>query len=541
MLKFNKFKGNFILNGSEYSRSVSQGEKMLIGDLLKNSADAHPDKSAIISGELVATYKELNEAANKIANAIIIQDLSKSANLAILSTNQFDYPAIYFGAARSGKILAHLSSRFTNEELLQVINKTDITLIFVHVDLLENLLNIKDELPNLSNIIVFGRYQSIIGNVSSLDDFVGDASSDEPHVVIKETDAFAITYTGGTTGFPKGVVVNHASRIIGSVRAEREFDMLDSDINCCSTPLFHIAGLFVWFQTSIKMGCTCVLLSAWNPDKFIELVENCGVTGAFLVPTQINSVLSHPDFSRERLKNWRYCSHGGAPTSTAQLDRMLEMLPDVIWEEQYGQSEAGNLTVRPNLFTLRKAPSVGRAFNDVELAIIDQNEIELPVGESGEVVTKGIQTMMYYYNDPDQTREVFTSDGWLKTGDIGYIDSEGFLFLVDRSKDMIISGGENIFPTEIENALYSHPDVHECAVFGVPDDHWGELPAAHVIVKADKVITESELEAHCVSMISRHKRPRLIKFVKFLPKTAVGKIQKNIIREPYWLERDRSI
>jgi acyl-CoA synthetase (AMP-forming)/AMP-acid ligase II len=220
---------------------------------------------------------------------------------------------------------------------------------------------------------------------------------------------------------------------------------------------------------------------------------------------------------------------------------MLEMLPDVIWEEQYGQSEAGNLTVRPNLFTLRKAPSVGRAFNDVELAIFDQNEIELPVGESGEVVTKGIQTMMYYYNDPDQTREVFTSDGWLKTGDIGYIDSEGFLFLVDRSKDMIISGGENIFPTEIENALYSHPDVHECAVFGVPDDHWGELPAAHVIVKADKVITESELEAHCVSMISRHKRPRLIKFVKFLPKTAVGKIQKNIIREPYWLERDRSI
>jgi acyl-CoA synthetase (AMP-forming)/AMP-acid ligase II len=190
---------------------------------------------------------------------------------------------------------------------------------------------------------------------------------------------------------------------------------------------------------------------------------------------------------------------------------------------------------------LKKATSVGRAFSDVELAIIDQDEIELSPDKIGEVVTKGIQTMMYYYNDPKQTKEAFTSDGWLKTGDIGYIDSEGFLFLIDRSKDMIISGGENIFPTEIENALYSHPDVHECAVFGIPHDHWGETPAAHVIMKAGSVISESELEDYCVSKISRHKRPRLIKFVDFLPKTAVGKIQKNVIREPYWLERGRSI
>ena len=513
--------------------------KMLIGDLLKNSAEVHPDKPAIISGELTASYKELSDAANKIANAILAQELKKNSNLGILSTNQFDYPAIYFGAARSGKVLAHLSSRFTNEELLQVINKTDISLIFVHIDLLEKLLSIRDLVPQLSNIIVFGHYQPIRGNVSSLSDFVADISSNEPDVIIKQTDAFSITFTGGTTGFPKGVVVNHASRIIGSIRAEREFDINVNDINCCSTPLFHIAGLFVWFQTCIKVGCTCILLPAWNPEEFIDLVENSGVTGAFLVPTQINSILSHPDFSRERLKNWRYCSHGGAPTSSAQLKRMLKQLPDVNWEEQYGQSEAGNLTVRPKLFTLKKAASVGRAFSDLELAIIDRNEVRLPTGKSGEVVTKGVHTMMYYYNDPDQTAEVFTSDGWLKTGDIGYLDSEGFLFLVDRSKDMIISGGENIYPTEIENALYSHRDVYECAVFGIPDDHWGELPAAHIILKEGKIITERELEEHCISKISRHKRPRLIKFVKFLPKTAVGKIQKNIIREPYWSERDQ--
>ena len=529
------------MNNFRVALPDEEGSNNLIGDLLKNSAQLYPNKVAIRLGDLECSYKELNASANCIANALIKQDLPKGKNLAILSANQFEYPAIYFGAAKSGRVLAHLSSRFNAEELTHVINKTNINLIFVHSDLLITLMSIKEYLSELSQVVVFGGDKPKAKGFCTLKEFNDEASSTEPEIKINATDAFAITYTGGTTGFPKGVVVNHSSRIIGSVRAEREFDMLPEDVNCCSTPLFHIAGLFVWFQTSIKMGCTCVLLPAWDPGRFINLVESGGVTGAFLVPTQINSVLSHSDFSPERLRNWRYCSHGGAPTSTAQLNRMLEELPGVIWEEQYGQSEAGNLTVRPNQFISDKFASVGRAFSDVDLAIVDRDGKQLPAGESGEVVTKGIQTMMYYYNDPDQTKETFTSDGWLKTGDIGYIDPDGFLFLVDRAKDMIISGGENLYPTEIENALYSHPDVNECAVFGIPDDHWGELPAAYVVLKDNKNLTEDELADYCASQIARHKRPRLIKFVDSLPKTAVGKIKKNILREPYWVKQDRAI
>jgi fatty-acyl-CoA synthase len=438
-------------------------------------------------------------------------------------------------------VLAHLSSRFSAEELVQVIKKTDISYIFVHSDLLNTLMSVKEQLSELSQVIVFGNDKTVAKGLCSLRKFIGDAPSVEPKITISPEDAFAITYTGGTTGFPKGVVVNHLSRIIGSIRAEREFDILPKDVNCCSTPLFHIAGLFVWFQTCIMMGCTCVLLPVWDPEKFIDLVENARVTGAFLVPTQVNSVLSHPKFSRERLKNWRYCSHGGAPTSTAQLERMLQQLPDVIWEEQYGQSEAGNLTVRPKAFILSKFASVGRAFADVNMAVFDINGKNLPVGQPGEVATKGVQTMMHYYNEPDKTKEAFTAEGWLKTGDIGYIDEDGFLFLVDRSKDMIISGGENIFPTEIEDVLYSHPSVYECAVFGVPDDYWGELPAAHVVLVGDEKVSEEQLINYCTEKIARHKRLRLIKFVGSMPKTAVGKIQKNIIREPYWANRDRAI
>jgi acyl-CoA synthetase (AMP-forming)/AMP-acid ligase II len=514
---------------------------MLIGDILTQSAERLPEKPAIILDDQQVSYQELNEAANRLANALIDQGLTTGNNLAILSANQFDYPAIYFGAAKSGGVLAHLSARFNAHELMHVINKTDIGLVFVHVDLLDAILGVRCDTPDLERIVVFGGDALSGDGLISLQEFIGTASTEEPEVKIEETDAFAITYTGGTTGFPKGVVVNHASRIVGSVRAEREFELKSEDINCCSTPLFHIAGLFVWFQTSIKMGCTCIMLPAWNPDKFIDLVENDGVTGAFLVPTQINSVISHPEFTSERLKNWRYCSHGGAPTSVAQLERMLEKLPNVIWEEQYGQSESGNLTVRPKEFTLSKAASVGRAFSDVDLAVIDRDEKQLDAGEPGEVVTKGVQTMMKYYQDPRQTEDAYTADGWLKTGDIGYIDEDGFLFLVDRSKDMIISGGENIYPTEIENALYTHPAVNECAVFGIPDDHWGELPAAHVVLEAGQTATEEELIDFCAIEIARHKRPRLIKFVESMPKTAVGKIQKNVIRESYWTKRDRAI
>ncbi|MBT4590384.1 MAG: AMP-binding protein [Rhodospirillaceae bacterium] len=517
---------------------------MLIGDLLTRSAERHPDKLAIVLGDQKVSYQGLNQAANRIANALIDQGLTKGKNIAIFSANQFDYPAIYFGAAKSGGILAHLSARFSSDELMHVINKTDIGTVFVHIDLLDVLLSVRGNTPELSRIIVFGGEAPDGDGPESLENlasFIGDASPEEPNIEIAETDAFAITYTGGTTGFPKGVVVNHASRIIGCVRAEREFDMRPEDVMCCSTPLFHIAGLFVWFQTSIKIGCTCILMPAWDADVFIDLVENKGVSGAFLVPTQINSVISHPEFTTERVKNWRYCNFGGSPTSVTQLEGMLETLPDVVWQEQYGQSESGNLTVRPPEFNLSKSDSIGRAYSDLDLAIFDREDNPLPVGETGEIVTKGVHNMMEYYKDPHQTEDVFTADGWLKTGDVGYLDEDGFLFLVDRSKDMIISGGENIYPTEIENALYTHPAVNECAVFGIPDDHWGELPAAHVVLESGEPVLEQELIDYCATKIARHKRPRLVKFVESLPKTAVGKIQKNEIRAAYWTDRNRVI
>ena len=213
----------------------------------------------------------------------------------------------------------------------------------------------------------------------------------------------------------------------------------------------------------------------------------------------------------------------------------------MIWVEQYGQSESGNLTVRPPEFCRAKMASAGRAFQDLEMAIFDADDNPLPPGEIGELVTRGTHVMIGYYKNPEQTAETINGDGWIKTGDVGYIDADGFLFLVDRTKDLIISGGENIYPSEIENVLYRHAAVQECAVFGIPDEYWGELPAAHIVLEAGQKAGEDELMEFCIERLARHKRPRMIKFVEELPKTAVGKIQKNIIREQYWAGTERTI
>ena len=514
---------------------------MLIGEILTETAITYPVKLAIICGENKMTYSELENSSNQLANALVKEGLVKGRNIGIFSTNRVEYPIIFFGAAKSGCTLAHMSARFTHDELHNVINKTDIEVIFVHSLLLNTIVKIRDKVPQVKKIIVFGAKKTVSKDIEVFEKFVENQSTDLPNVSISENDPFAITYTGGTTGFPKGVVVNHKSRLVGSIRAEREMEIAPSDIMCCSSPLFHIAGLFIWFQTGVLMGLTSVIMPAWDPEEFMDLVEKHDITAAFMVPTQINSIISHKAFDQKKLKTLRYINYGASPTSLTQLKKQIEMLPNVIWQEQYGQTEAGNLTVRSPEFNLTKSGSVGRPYYDIELAIFDRNDEPLATGEIGEVVTRGVNVMMNYYKEREKTEEVFTHNGWIKTGDVGYLDEDGFLFLVDRSKDMIISGGENIYPTEIEDALYTHTAVNECAVFGIPDDHWGELPAAHVVLELGKKISEEELIKYCSIKIARHKRPRLVKFVESLPKSAVGKIQKNSIRQSYWVKLDKKI
>jgi acyl-CoA synthetase (AMP-forming)/AMP-acid ligase II len=518
--------------------------QFLVGDFLRRSAERFPRRPAIIAPEGTLDYAALDALANRVAHGLLAAGIGAGRKAAILGTNRLHYAAIYFGAARSGAILAHLSVRYTSDDVVYVLNKTEVEAVFVEAAFVSLIEAALPRLPRLRRIVVFGG--AAAGEAVSLEHFVAGQPDTAPTVAIEETAPYAVTFTGGTTGFPKAVVSCHRARWITAMTVLGHFGVEDRDVVACVTPLFHAAALFVWFQPTIMLGCTCVLQPTWDPEAFIDLVERHRVTATFLVPTQINGLIGHPAFDAKRLGTLRKVTYAGAPMPLALIQRAMAVLPGVAFTENYGQSEAGGpITVREH-WEVDKVHTVGRPVFNVEVAVVDADTgKKVPAGTVGEVVTRGEHVTSGYYNDPEQTAALYRGEpGWLYTGDVGYFDEDGYLVISDRSKDMIVSGAENIYPAEIENALYKHEAVAECAVFGVPDDHWGEVPAAHVVLRAGTPAT-AEIEALLIEFVAgripRHKRPRFVKFVDALPKTAVGKIQKNVIRAPYWAGRAKKI
>jgi len=518
---------------------------MLVGDFLHDSAKRTPDRVALIGRGQDLTYAYFNEQANRLAHALLNLRLKKGARVAILSTNCPSYAIAYFAIAKTPYVSVHCSTRSLPPELAFVLNKTRADVLFLESDFSEPVAAAMGEVDKPPKLILFDRSggaENPLADAIHLADFVNNEAASAPIVSLNESDPLAITMTGGTTGRPKGVLVSHKARCASSVAAARDFGLGQDDIVVASTPLFHTAGLFVWFGTAVMLGTTVVMLDSWDPIRFMQLVEQEQITAAFLVPSQLNDLISHPGFSAEPLKTLRNIGYAGAPMGSAIAQRIRSALPHVSFTENYGQSEACPITIRCEKHGENKRGTVGRAACNAEIGIVDQEGRQLPAGEVGDIVTRGDQLFGEYFDDPEETAKAFRlGDGWLLTGDVGFLDEEGFLTLVDRSKDMLVSGGENVYPAEIENILYQHEAVAECAVFGIPDARWGEVPAAHVVLSPGAGISEDELIDFCASNIARFKRPRIITFADSLPKTPVGKIRKNELREPYWAGHEKKI
>lgn len=510
---------------------------MLIGDLLGDSAARTPGKHALISGGATLTYGALDRSANRVANALIAGAAGPGGMAAIIATNRISYPQVYFGAARSGAVLAHMSTRSTAGDVAYMLGRTKASIVFAGPAEVGLVRQVRGDLPDLQTVVVLDAPPGP-GEIN-FDAWLEGAPDTAPGLPLDPAAAYAITFTGGTTGVPKAVVATHRGRVWSAHAAAQGFDLRPDDTMVCTTPLFHVAGLTSWMQTGITLGCTLHLLEHWDIDELYRAIA-AGCTAAFMVPTQMVAALNRPD-AAAGLAGLRYVNFGGAPVSPNVLARLMDSFPQIAWEEHYGQSEAGPIAIRPSTFNASKPASVGRTFEGQELAILDADNRSLPAGQVGEIATRGPHTFLEYLDDPEQTAAVKTADGWLRTGDVGYLDDDGFLHLVDRSKDMMICGGENIYPAEVEHALYQHPAVQECAVFGIPDEEWGEVPAAHVVPGDGAEVTPEALIEFCAERIPRHKRPRLVEFVDSLPKTAIGKIQKNVIRAPYWEGRERTI
>ncbi|WP_108482166.1 class I adenylate-forming enzyme family protein [Oceaniglobus ichthyenteri] len=509
---------------------------MLTGDMLRRSAERFPNKPAVLWQDTSLSFSQLNDDANRLANGLLAQGLAKGAKVGIICRNRPEYATAFFGVARTGGVLVNISVLYAADELQFVLAKADVEVMLVEDIFLEKLLAVRDQLPKLKSVYVIGAK----GDAEGLDDLLAKGSAGYPDVQIHEDDPFSMTYTGGTTGRPKGVLCSHRNRMITAHTVAVEEALDERDIVGIVTPMFHVAALNIMFQPAVLVGATVTMLSKWSVADFAAMARSTRMSAAFMVPTQVSMMVSDPDFDAANFKSFEKLSVAGAPMPDWVQRDLFEKLPNLKLTQIYGQSEVGVLTSLRHWYLPEKLSSIGRQAYNVDVAVVDPDGKPVKPGEIGEIVSRGENVMLEYYNEPEQTKAFF-KHGWGWTGDVGTIDDEGFITLVDRSKDMIISGGENVYPKEIENVIYGLPAVAECAVFGIPDKKWGEVPAAYVLLKSGETLQEDVLVDHCAAHLARFKRPRLVKFVDAFPKTPIGKIQKNVLREPYWKNMEKKI
>jgi fatty-acyl-CoA synthase len=515
---------------------------MLTGDMLRRSADRFPHKTAIVyrgpDGVRRVDYRTLDRDANRLANALLALGLPKGTTVSMLSRNLPEYGTVFFGVARTGYVLNNISVLYAPEELGWVLNKSKTEVLIFDAAFAEKVAAVRAACPRIRTFIPIGNCTQL--QAVPWQQFIADAPATAPDVQLDERDPFCMTYTGGTTGRPKGVLMNHRAREITALTVVHEERLTDTDVVGIVTPLFHVAALNIMFQPAVLTGATSVFVTPWSADAWLDAVEQERISAGFMVPTQANALATHPQLQERDLASWTKLSFAGAPMPDWVQTELMRRLPQLKLTQIYGQSEMGVIAALPPAWLPQKLGSVGRQPFNVDVDVLRPDGTPTEPGEMGEVASRGENLMLCYFDEPQQTAEFFRlGRGWGLSGDIGVRDADGFITLIDRAKDMLISGGENVYPKEIENVLYELPQVAECAVFGIPDDKWGEVPAAYLLLKAGCTLDEAQVVAQCEARLARLKRPRLVKFVDSFPKTPIGKIQKNVLKEPYWQGRKK--
>ncbi len=509
---------------------------MLAGDILRLSARNYPNKTALIQAEREITYAELDEAANRFGNAVLGLGLAKGDRLAVMCANIPEYGVVHFGAARTGCVQVHMSGAYGPDEITQILNQTRARLIVVEDAFQDRIAGLRDRLEHLEHVIVVGRPDT--PGAQAFDAFIAAAPDARPEVDIAESDPRGMTFTGGTPGLPKGAVVSHCARYVSAYTVIIEHELTSDDVVAAVTPLYHAVGLLIWFQAAMLAGCTTVLIRRWDAGEFVDACDRHGITAVMTVPVQLNAVLSDEYFDAGKLRTLRKIGCGGANVPAEVIADGRKKLPGVRLIDHYGQSETGLLTMLKPWHPADKNGTIGLPALGVDLRVLTPDGAEAAPGEIGEIVVSGAFMFDGYFENPEETAAYFKgSDGWGWTGDLATVDADGFITLAGRSKDMIVSGGVNIYPREVELVLERHEAVAECTVFGVPDEKWGEALVALVVARPDAAIAPDALPAalidYCGRRVARFKSPREIRVVDEIPRTPAGKIQKPKLREAY--------
>jgi fatty-acyl-CoA synthase len=493
---------------------------------LERRADISPSKAAVIDGERSFSYLDLRDRVAAIAGGLRALGVRKGDRLAILSVNRAEYVESLFAAARLGAIAVPLNWRLTAAELAFQVGDSEPLLLLADPTLraLMDALRAQPEARTLERVVAFEGEGGLEG-AHSYEDLTRHPAAEAEG---RFDDPWLILYTSGTTGRPKGAVLTQGTQFWNSINIGDAIGLTSADVTLNMMPMFHSGGIGLYTFPTIHHGGTAVLARQFEPEATVRLIEHWGVTAMLAVPAIYLMLLQHEAFQRADLSRVRFAC-GGAPCPLTIIEAFRDRR--LLFQQGFGLTEtAPTCTLVPAADAFRKAGSAGKATLHVEVRVVDEEGRDVPPGEVGEVWTRGPNLFSGYWRRPDATAEALAG-GWFHTGDLARRDEEGFLYIVDRKKDMLISGGENVYPAEVEDVLYRHPAVAEAAVIGVPHERWGEVPKAIVVRKSGVTLTAEELIAFCDGKLARYKIPKSVAFVETLPRNAAGKVLKRILRE----------
>ena len=512
--------------------------------LLANTAGSHPDKEAVVCGQVRYSYAGFKERVDRLAGGLHSLGIAAEDKIAVIHTNCHRYLEVYFAAARTGAILVPINYRLAAQDFIYILNDARVRTLISEPELISSLKGKTGEIPLLQNIILTSPAEEGCWHDSIDYDSLcrGGISRQGIQPDLRDSSIAQIYYTSGTTGRPKGVMLTHRNNRSHARSAIQELNLSARDRWLHVSPMFHLADAWaVWAIT--EAAGTHVMIPCFEPKAVLETIEKHRVTLSNFIPTMLNILVNRQDIASYDLSSLRMIMSGGAPIAKAVVRKVIELFGcDYI--QTYGLTETSPfLTMSILTEDLRRLPfeerlkcmvTTGRPFSDVRIKVVKEDGTEvLPNDrEVGEIIAKGETITPGYWNLPEETARRFV-DGWLYTRDLAVVNPDGYLTIVDRKDDVILTGGENVYSIEVEDMLYCHPDILEAAVIGLPDPLWGEIVAAAVVAKPDKKLDEEEVIRFCKDRLAHFKAPKKVFLTHHLPKTGSAKIYKYRLREEY--------
>jgi fatty-acyl-CoA synthase len=499
-----------------------------IGSWLTKRAVLTPNKEAVVDGERRFTYEELNGRVNRLSKVLRGLGLKSGDRLSILSVNCVEYVETIMAAAKLGLMLVPLNWRLTTTELAFILKDSGAKGLLFHPDLRDAANSLKAE-SGIQEALVFGTEE--MDGARACDPLLGDQTDSEPvpdnppnldtpHIIM---------YTAGTTGQPKGAVLTQGAGFWNAVNLTVDMGFTAEDRNLAVLPMFHIGGIGLFTLPMLYMGGTVIIQQTFEPAQTLELLKSEKITLFFGVAAIFLFLIQHPDFKRKAFEKVRVVMSGGAPLPVSLVQQYFDQ--GITLQQGFGMSEAApSIATLEKKLALQKAGSIGKALMHVQARVVDDDMKDMPADQVGELVIQGPNLLKEYWNRPEATAEAF-SGGWFHTGDLARMDRDGDLYIVERKKDMFISGGENVYPAEVEDAIYQMPQISEVAVIGIKDKKWGEVGRAVVVLKEGEDLSQEQVIDHLKGRLAKYKIPKAVVFTDALPRNAAGKVLKNVLRE----------